>query len=98
MTGKLRRGTLNVTGSPGKTTVCTSQTMLRRSQSEGQKTAAEQLFKALGALNSRRDRRAALTHRAFTRRPTFAALPYGARVRASVGARVGADAPQYPGE
>jgi hypothetical protein len=44
MTEKLRCGTLNVTGRPGKTVVYTLQTALRRNQSEGQEAATEQVL------------------------------------------------------
>jgi hypothetical protein len=61
MTEKLRGGTLNVTGTPGKTVVYTLQTVLRRIQSEGQGVAAEQVLNSPDTLNPRRHRRVALT-------------------------------------
>jgi len=63
MTEKLRCGTLNVTGNPGKTVVYTLQTTLRGNQSEGQEAATEQVLNGPDTLNSRKHRRAALTRR-----------------------------------
>jgi hypothetical protein len=86
MTEKLRGGTLNVTGTPGKTVVYTLQTTLRGIQSEGQGAAAEQVLNRPGALNSRRSRRVAL------------ARPIGIAAKPRVCTRIAPDAPQYPGE